>query len=187
MKAAATLPAPTPMKSRSTSVSKPPSSANERVVAEVWVITMRATARALGSSRQTRWAENVGACSPGRPAGSRAEGDDSLGGQIEGRRGGQRQQHAEQRAGQAAAHALAGDDDGEDRDGDGQRVQVGVADVLHGADELLQRVARRRRQAEHCRELADDDGDRDAGEKAGDDRHRQEVGDPAHARHADRR
>ena len=70
MNAAATLPAPTPMKSRSTSVSKPPSSANERVVAEVWVITIRATARALGSRRQTRWAENVGACSPGRPAGS---------------------------------------------------------------------------------------------------------------------
>ena len=54
MKPASTLPAPTPMKSRSTLVSKPPSSANERVVAEVCVTTMSATAKALGSSRQTR-------------------------------------------------------------------------------------------------------------------------------------
>ena len=185
-KAASTLPAPTPMKSRSTSVSKPPSSANERVVAEVWVITMSATARALGSRRQTRWADSGGACRPGRPAGRAPIVTTPLAARSNAAEAASDSSTPMSAPGSAAAHALAADDDGEDHDGDRQRVQVGVAQVARDAGELLQGVAPRRGHAQHLGELAGDDRHGDAGEKAGDHRRRQKVGDPAHAGHADR-
>ncbi len=139
MNAASTLPAPTPMKSRSTSVSKPPISANERVVAEVWVITMSATAKALGSRRQTRWADSVGACSAGRPAGNAPRVATPLALRSKAAEAASDRSTPMSAPGHAAAHPLGGDDDGEDHDGDGQRVEVGVAQMPHGAGELLRR------------------------------------------------
>ena len=90
----------------------------------------------------------------------------------------------DQRGRDAAVAAGADEHDDQHPDADGQRPSVHRVQVCQHVDEVVLVRARRGRQAEELRELVGDDDHGHAGQEAGDDRGREELGDPPQAQDA---
>ena len=166
-----------------------PASAKARVVAADWLTTTSATTPAIGAtlpivdherskrpSRGAPWRDRRrGSRRRARAARAAATSDG-------------RADETDERARQLAVDPLGADDDGEDDRRRSPSVQPLVSPRCDsdGRDPVERRAARPR-EAEQVGQLVHDDDHRHAGEEAGDDRRREELGDPAEPQQPDQR
>ena len=99
--------------------------------------------------------------------------------QAEGRDRRGRRHQPDQAAGHARIPLFAAERHGRDPEPDQQRERLGLVQMGRERSDAFVNGAADARHAQNGRRLREDDVDRDAGQKAGDDRLRQQIGDPA--------
>ncbi len=134
--------------------------------------------RAGGQVGQVAQAD-VGQAGRGHAPGDVADDGHAFVGQTQGGREQDGADDRDERTGDATVDATGDDDDDHRREAQRERGQVGLRQLLHEPDELIEDVPARGLDPEELGQLADRDGDSQAHDEAGDDRFGQELGQEA--------
>ena len=173
-----------PRKSRLMSGVSPGRPGNEREVAALCTMTTRVM---IAASPKTL-TKSSGPINGNRGMGRRdVEGADhrqALTFKPQKQRGGGRADQRQQRAGNARAQAFGGDDHGKTGQPEEQGRRPELVPMLEDLPDAVKKAAGAARQSEEGGRLRDDDMHGYAGEKAGEDGDRQQIGHPSGAKKA---